>query len=387
MIDFELTKEQQVIRKVTRDFINKEVTPEIIKEHERNHRYPAGIIKKMAALGLTATTVPREYGGAGLDWISHGLVCEEIGGAWFSLALIVNLVHDSLVQMPIVYFGSDEQKKKLLPRLARAEITGCVCAVEPNVGSDATAVETSAVLDGDSWVINGSKTWITNGSQASVFLVLCQTDKSKGARGLAMILVEKDTPGLAVKDIEHKTGIASCPTSEVNFADCRVPRDNLIGQVGKGFQTAVAGIMNVRYSLSAACTGIIQSCLDASVKYAQERHQFKKPIGSFQLVQEMISDMAVSAEAARYLYLHAGYLKDKGLPLERATSIAKIFSTEAALRVCANAIKIHGAYGYCDEFPVERHFRDIMAPTIFGGTNEIHKLFIGRDVTGLDAYR
>lgn len=387
MLDFELTREQQAIRKVSRDFVNRELTPDLIREHERNHKYPEAIIRKMASFGFTATTVPEEYGGAGLDWVSHGLVCEEIGGAWFSLALIVNIVHNSLVSMPIVWFGSDDQKERLLPRLAKAEITGSVCAVEPNVGSDATAVETTATLDGDSWVIKGSKTWITNASPSNIFLVLCQTDKAKGNRGLALILVEKGTPGLSVKDIEHKTGIASCPTAEVNFAACRVPKENLIGELGRGFQTAVAGIMNVRYSLSAACTGIIQSCLDASIKYAKERRQFGKPIGGFQLVQEMVADMAISAEAARYLYFHAGYLKDKGLPLEQETSIAKIFSTEAALRACANAIKIHGAYGYCDEFPIERHFRDILAPTIFGGTNEIHRLFIGRNATGLDAYR
>ena len=387
MIDFELTKEQQVIRKVTRDFVKRELTPEVIKEHERNHKYPAGVIKKMAVLGLTASTVPRQYGGAGLDWISHGLICEEIGGAWFSLSLIVNLVHVGLVQMPLVWFGNDDQKKKYLPKLVKAEMTGCVCAVEPNVGSDATSVETAAVLDGDSWVINGSKTWITNASNADIFLVFCQTDKSKGTKGLAFILVEKGTPGLSVKEIEWKTGIACCPTNEVSFASCRVPKDNLVGQVGRGFQVTVSGIVNVRYSLSAACTGIVQSCLDASVKYSQERRQFGKAIGSFQLVQELIADMAISAEASRMLYLHVGYLKDKGLPLERETSIAKIFSTEAALRASANAMKIHGAYGYCDEFPVERHFRDIMAPTIFGGTNEIHRLFIGRGLTGLDAYR
>ncbi len=387
MIDFELSKEQQVIRKLTRDFVKRELTQDVIKEHERHHKYPSDIIKKMAALNLTGSTVPREYGGAGLDWISHGLICEEIGGAWFSLSLIVNLVHVGLVSMPMVGFSSDEQKKKYLPRLARADITGCVCAVEPNVGSDATAVETSAVLDGDSWVINGSKTWITNGTTADIFNVLCQTDKSKGTKGLAFILVEKGTPGLSVKEIEYKTGIACCPTNEVNFANCRVPKDSVIGQVGKGFQTTVSGIMNVRYSLSAACTGIIQSCLDACVQYSKERRQFGKSIGGFQLVQEMLADMAISAEASRMLYLQVGYLKNKGLPLDRQTSIAKLFSTEAALRASANAIKIHGAYGYCDEFPVERHFRDIMAPTIFGGTNEVHKLFIGRDMTGLDAYR
>ncbi|MBI2906602.1 MAG: acyl-CoA dehydrogenase family protein [Chloroflexi bacterium] len=386
-MDFELTKQQEMVRKVTRDFIQRELTPEVIREHERAHKYPAAIIKKMAALGLTSTTAPREYGGAGMDWVTHGLICEEIGGAWFSLSLIVNLVHVALVQMPLVYFGTDEQKQKYLPRLAKAEITGCVCAVEPNVGSDALSVETKAELDGDSWVISGAKTWITNASSADILMVLCQTDKSKGLRGLALILVEKGTPGLSVKDIEGKTGLHACPTCEVKLQDVRVPKDNVIGQVGRGFQTTVSGIANVRYSLSAACTGIIQACADASAKYAKERSQFGKPIGSFQLVQEMIANMLVDAEASRLLYLRLGYLKDKGLPCEREASIAKLFSTEAALRASTNAIKIHGAYGYCDEFPVERHFRDVMGPTIFGGTSEIHRLILGRDALGLDAFR
>ncbi|MFH1382555.1 MAG: acyl-CoA dehydrogenase family protein [Chloroflexota bacterium] len=387
MIDFELTKEQQLIRQLTRDFIKRELPPEVIKEHERNHRYPADIIKKMAALKLAATTVPREYGGAGLDWISHGLISEEIGGAWYSLAVLVNFVHIGLVAMPILASGSDAQKQKYLPRLASAEITGCLCAVEPNAGSDATAIETTATQGGDYWVINGSKSWITNASHADIFLVFCQTDKSKGTKGLALILVEKGTPGLSVKDIEFKTGLASCHTAEVNFADCRVPKDNIIGQIGRGFQIAVSGIMHVRYSLSAACTGMIQSCIDASAQYAKDRKQFGKSIGSFQLVQELISDMVVSAEAARYLYLHVGYLKDKGLRCERETAIAKLFSTEAAARASANAMRIHGAYGYCDEFPVERYFRDAMAPTIFGGTSEIQKLVIGRDILDIDAFR
>jgi butyryl-CoA dehydrogenase len=387
MIDFELSNQQQVIRKVAKDFVKKELTPEVIKEYERAHKYPAEIIKKMAKLGLTCTTVPREFGGAGLDWVSHGLVCEEIGGAWFSLALLIPLVHNSLVQMPLVWSGSDEQKKKYLPRLAKFDITGCVCAVEPNVGSDATSVQTSAVLDGDSWVINGSKTWITNGSPSDIFLVLCQTDPKLGTKGMALILVEKGTPGLSVKDIEHKTGIYSCPTSEVNLAGVRVPKENLVGQVGRGFHVTVSGIMNVRYSLSAACTGIIQSCLDESIKYSQERSQFGKPIGSFQLMQEMIANMNIDVDAARLLWMRVGSMKDKGQNVEKESSVSKVFATEAALRAATAAIKLHGAYGYCDEFPVERHFRDILAPTIFGGTNEIHRLSLGRAFTGLDAFR
>ena len=387
MIDFELTKEQEMLRKVTREFTERELTPEVIREHERQHRFPYEIIKEMASLGLTGGTVPQEYGGAGMDWVSHGLVTEEIGRAWFSLCLIIELVQVSLVEMPIVWFGSEAQKQAYLLPLVKAEKIGSLCAVEPNVGSDGTAVETRAVLEGDYWVINGSKTWITNTSDADIIIVLCQTDKSKGTRGLVLLFVERGTPGFSVKNIEGKTGVHSAHTCEIRITDCRVPKENLLGEVGRGFQIAISGINNVRYSLAAGCTGMAQACIDASVKYAKERNQFGKPIGSFQLIQERIADMVVETEASRLLYLRVGYLKDKGLPFTRETSIAKIYATELALRASTNAMKIHGAYGYCDEFPVERQFRDAMAPTIFGGTNEIHRLTIGREVLGINAFR
>ena len=387
MIDFELTEEQEMIRKLTREFVERELTPKVINEHERQNRFPYEIIKKMASIGLIGGTVPQEYGGAGMDWVSHGLVSEEIGRAWFSLCLIVELVQVGLVEMPIVWFGSEAQKQRYLPPLVKAEKIGSLCAVEPNVGSDGTAVETRAVLDGDYWVINGSKTWVTNTIDADINIVLCQTDKSKGTQGLALFFVEKGTPGFSVKDIEWKTGVRSAHTCEISIADCRVPKENLLGQVGRGFQIAMSGINNVRYSLAAGCTGMAQACIDASVKYAKERYQFGKAIGSFQLVQEKIADMIVETEAARLLYLHVGYLKDKGLPFRRETSIAKIYSTELALRASTNAMKILGAYGYCDEFPVERHFRDVMAPTIFGGTNEMHRLMLGREVLSIDALK
>lgn len=387
MIDFELSEEQKMIRKTTREFAERELTHEVIREYERQRMFPYEIIKKMVPIGLTGTTVPAEYGGAAVDWIAHGLVSEEIGRVWFSLCLTVQLVQVGLVEMPIVWYGNDAQKQKYVPSLVRAEKIGCVCAVEPNVGSNGTAVETMATPDGNCWVLNGSKVWITNAGVADIYLVLCQTDKSKGTGGLAVFVLEKGTPGLTVKNIEWKTGVWCNPTSEVSIVDCRVPEENLIGKIGRGFQIIMSGINNVRYSLSAGCTGMAQGCIDACIRYARERVQFGKPIGSFQLIQEKIADMIVETEASRLLYLRAGYLKDRGLPFRRELSIAKIYATELALRASTNAIKIHGAYGYCDEFPVERHFRDVMAPTIFGGTNEMHRLILGREALGIDAFR
>jgi len=387
MMDFELSDEQRMFREMAREFVKRELTPDVIKEHERQHRFPLEIIKKMAALGLTGDIVPQEYGGLGADWVSHGLISEEIGGAWFSLCLSVQLVQTGLVEYPIVKFGNEEQKQRYLPPLAKAEKIGCLAAVEPNVGSDAAAVQATASLEEDHWVVSGFKTWITNGSVADICIVLVQTEKKRGIGGLALLIVDRDTPGLSIVDIFPKTGVFCTPTSELRFNTCRVPKENLLGEVGKGLHIAMEGISNVRYSLAAGCTGIIQSCINACCRYAQERFQFGKPIGAFQLVQEMIADMVISAEAARFLYLRVGNLKNRGVPCRRETSVAKVFATEAALQACAKAIKIHGAYGYCDEFPVERHFRDVMAPTLFGGTNEIHRLIIARDILGIDAFR
>jgi len=386
-MDFELSDEQRMFREMAREFVKRELTPDVIKEHERQHRFPLEIIKKMAALGLTGDIVPQEYGGLGADWVSHGLISEEIGGAWFSLCLSVQLVQTGLVEYPIVKFGNEEQKQRYLPPLAKAEKIGCLAAVEPNVGSDAAAVQATASLEEDHWVVSGFKTWITNGSVADICIVLVQTEKKRGIGGLALLIVDRDTPGLSIVDIFPKTGVFCTPTSELRFNTCRVPKENLLGEVGKGLHIAMEGISNVRYSLAAGCTGIIQSCINACCRYAQERFQFGKPIGAFQLVQEMIADMVISAEAARFLYLRVGNLKNRGVPCRRETSVAKVFATEAALQACAKAIKIHGAYGYCDEFPVERHFRDVMAPTLFGGTNEIHRLIIARDILGIDAFR
>jgi len=240
-------------------------------------------------------------------------------------------------------------------------------------------------LDGDSWVLNGNKTWITSGSVADVAVVLAQTDKTKGHRGICTFLVEKGTPGFSTMKIEHKLGCRSSDTSQLFFRDCRIPKSNLLGPAGKGMSIALQAIEFTRYGISWMAVGVIQGCLDASIKYCQERKQFGKPIGSFQLVQEKIADMAVDLEASRLLSFQAGQLKDKNLPSTRETSIAKYHNIEAAMRATRWAVELHGAYGYSDDFPVERHFRDIVGPLIFGGTAHVQKLLIGRMTLDIDA--
>ena len=385
-MDFELSDEQRMFRDMTREFKQRELTLEVIKEHERQHKFPYEIIRKMAPLGLTGDIAPQEYGGLGIDWISHGLISEEIGGGWFSLCLAIQLVQTGLVEYPIAAFGSEIQKQRYLPPLIKAEKIGALATVEPNVGSDGAAIEATATLEGDSWVINGVKTWITNGSIADICIISAQTDKSKGMGGLALFFVDKGTPGFTAKDIEPKTGVVSTPTSELRFNDCRIPKENLLGTIGRGFQIAMAGISNVRYSLSAGCTGMAQSCIDTSIKYAQERKQFGKPIGKFQLIQEIIADAIAKTDASRLLSYRAFYLVGKGVPCKKETSMAKAYATELGIEVTSKTLEILGAHGIWEEYPMERYFRDARVQTFPEGTTEIHKLIIGQEALGMQAF-
>jgi alkylation response protein AidB-like acyl-CoA dehydrogenase len=262
---------------------------------------------------------------------------------------------------------------------------GCTAAVEPNVGSDATAVETSAVLDGDTWVLNGNKTWITNATVADFAVVVAQTDKSKGHKGIATFVVDKGTPGFSSTKITNKLGCRSTDTGQLFFRDCRIPRSNQLGPVGKGMSTALTCIEHTRFGIAWAGMGLTRGCLEASIKYCQERTQFGKPIGSFQLIQERIAEMVVDLEASRLLVYQAAHLKDKGVPCTREVSIAKYHNIEVAVRAAKNAVELHGAYGYTDDFPVERAYRDIIGPLIFGGTANVQRLILGRMTLGIDA--
>jgi len=383
-MDFSLTEEQKMFKAMAREFAKRELLP-IAREDDRNEYYRPEIIKKMASLGLVGALLPQEYGGLGLDNITYATIVEEIGCVNFAYVVIVFMVQLGLVELTILNWGTREQKEKYLPRLATGELLGCFGAVEPNVGSDASAVETTALPDKDKWVINGSKTWITSASMADIAIILAQTDKSKGRKGLTTFLVETKTPGFTTQEIKGKLGIRAANTSELRLTDCRIPRENVIGEVGHGLRVVLSAIDNARFAMSAGCVGIAQACIDASVKYAQERQQFNRPIGQFQLIQEMIADMIVETEAARYLVYQVGYLRDKGLPYSRETAIAKYYASKVAMQAADKAIQIHGSYGYSDEFPVERYYRDARVAPVFAGTNEMQKLIIAQHALGLSA--
>ena len=383
-MDFTLTEDQKMLRTMVRDFAEQELLP-VAREDDRSGYYRPEIIRKMASLGLVAGLLPPEYGGSGLDNVSHAILVEEIGRVNFAYVVSIFMVQVCLVELTILNWGTREQKEKYLPRLATGELLGCFGAVEPNVGSDASAVETTALLDKDEWVLSGSKTWITNASVADIAIILARTDKSKGRGKLTTFLVETKTPGFTAREIEGKMGIRAANTAEVSLDHCCVPKENVVGEVGHGLKVALSAIDNARFTMGAGCVGIAQACIDASVKYAQERQQFKRPIGQFQLIQEMIADMITETEAARYLVYRVGYLRDKGLPYSRETAIAKYYASKVAMQAADRAIQIHGGYGYSDEFPVERYYRDARVAPLFAGTNEIQKLIIAQHALGLSA--
>lgn len=383
-MDFELTEEQAMIRATIRDFAEREVAP-VARDNNRYERFPADLVKKLGEMGVLGLNLPAEYGGAGADHVSYCIMLEELARSDMGIAVTASS-HISLVGGTISQWGSEAQKQKYLPRLASGEMLGCLATTEPNVGSDVSSIETSATLQGDEWVLNGNKVWISNGGVAGIAIIIVQTDKSKGGKGLTAFIVERGTPGLSSVDIHNKLGVRSSNTAELILEDCHVPQENMLGSLGKGMSVALSAFDRARLGVAARTVGVAQACIDASVSYAQTRKQFGKFIGSFQLIQELIADMTVETEAARLLVYRAAVIKDKGDPATVETSMAKYYSSEIALKAATNAIQIHGSYGYSDELPVERYFRDVRASSILEGTSQVHKLIIGRAMTGLNAF-
>ncbi len=382
-MDFSLTEDQKMLRTMVQDFAERHLLP-VAREDDRNQYYRPEIIKKMASLGLVAGLLPQEYGGSALDNISYSILVEEVGKVNFAYVTSIFMVQHSLVELTILNWGNEQQKNKYLPRLATGDLLGCFGAVEPNVGSDAAAVETTAVLDGDEWVLNGTKSWVSNSSIADLALILARSKQVK-ERGLSVFLIETKKPGFNTREIRGKMGVRAMNTAEVSLDQCRVPEENVVGEVGQGLKIALSAIDNARFTLAAGCVGVAQACIDASVKYAQERKQFGRPIGGFQLIQDKIADMIVETEAARYLVYRVGYLRDKGLPCHRETAVAKYYASKAATQAADRAIQIHGGYGYSDEFPVERYYRDARIAPLVAGTNEIQKLIIAEHALGIRA--
>ncbi len=377
-MDLELTEEQKMIQKMTRDFTDEKVKP-LAAELDETSRYPQELVEEMAQLGLMGVAIPEEYGGAGMDNICYALALEEISRGCASTGVIMS-VNNSLVCDPVFKYGNDDQKKWFLTPLAAGEKLGCFGLTEPQAGSDASNLKTSAVRDGDNWVLNGRKNFITNGAEADVAIIFAMSDPEKKHRGINGFIVEKDTPGLSVPKVEKKLGINASSTAELLFEDCRIPAENLLGEEGKGFRIAMETLDGGRIGIAAQALGIARAALEASIRYAREREQFGQAIAKFQAVQFMISDMATEIDAARLLTHRAAYLKDKGVSHSSESAMAKLFASEVAMRVTTKAIQVHGGYGYIKEYPVERHFRDAKITEIYEGTSEVQRMVIAADL-------
>jgi alkylation response protein AidB-like acyl-CoA dehydrogenase len=382
-MDFDLSDEQKLIRETARDFADREIAPRA-RDNDRNHHFDLELIAKMAEQGYLGAIVPRQYGGPGLDYVTYGLIVEEVGRACSAMRTVVS-VQTSLVCSAIVRWGTEEQKHRYLPKLCSGEWLGCFALTEPDTGSDAASQKTRAKRVDGGWSISGAKMWISMGNHAKVALVFAQTDPEAKHRGIACFLVDTGHPGFSSQEIHGKLGLHGSDTAALSLDEVEVPEDAVLGEVGDGFKIAMSALDSGRYSVAAGCVGICQGCVNESVSYSKEREQFGRPIAAFQLVQAMIADMVVETEASRMLVWRAGFLKDAGRPNTTETSIAKLYATEAAIRCANTAIQVHGGAGYVDDHPVERYLRDVRVTTLYEGTSQIQKLIIGRAATGINA--
>jgi alkylation response protein AidB-like acyl-CoA dehydrogenase len=381
-MDFRLSEEQRLFRQAVREFAEQELKPRARHVDERGE-FNWEAVRKGASLGLLGLTVPEDYGGAGLDHVSAAIAIEEIARGCGSTALSL-AAHNGLGLTPILLFGSEAQKRRWLPALTSGRNgLAALALTEPHCGSDLGAVRTTAVRDGDEWVITGQKMWCTNAGIAEVIVTLCRTDPEAGKRGLSLILVPTDAPGLSIAPPEKKMGLHGSPTHAVTFDHVRVPLDHLLGEPGRGLPYALQVLDGGRIGIGALSVGLAQAAFEEAVRYAKERTAFGQPIAAYQAVQWMLADAAVEIEAARLLVYRAAWLRDQGLPYTQDAAMAKLFASEMAERVTRNAIQIHGGYGYSREFPVERLYRDARLMTIGEGTSEIHRLVIARHILGL----
>ncbi|HEX7625820.1 MAG TPA: acyl-CoA dehydrogenase family protein [Gaiellaceae bacterium] len=382
-MDFQLSDEQQLIRQTAREFCDAEIAPHAA-EWDRTESIDRGIVAKLAELGFLAAALPEEHGGLGLEMVSYTLVVEEIGRADSNVRGIVS-VSNGLYGKTIAKWGTDEQKARLLPGLAAGTELGCYALTEPGAGSDPGGLETRAVRDGDGWVLSGQKIFITLGSWAAHALVFARTGEA-GPRGITCFVVPTSAPGFEARPIKGKLGLRAQDTAEIFLDGVRVGDDAIVGELGGGFKVAMSALDHGRISLGAGCVGIAQGCLDASVSYTKQRKQFGRPVASFQLVQELLADIAVETEAARLLVWRAAATADRGERYTVEASYAKYFASEVAVRAANAAVQAHGGYGYVDEYPVGKYLRDARVTTLYEGTSQIQKLLIGRALTGENAF-
>ena len=380
-MDFSLTAAQQQIQSLARDFAQEEVAP-IAREADERGEFPAHLAPRMAELGFLGALIPQEYSGSELDYISYALICEELGRVDSSVRGFLT-VHAGLVAGCITDWGTEEQKQGYLPKLASGQWIGCYALTEPNAGSDAASIETTARQDGDWYVLDGEKIWITNGESARLAIVFASMDRNLRHKGICAFLVETDTPRFNRERMPGKElGHRASEHVHITMKECRVPASAMLGGPGEGFRVAMSGLDRGRLGVAAGAVGVAQGCLDACVAYTQERRQFGQRIADFEMVQAALADMAADVEAARLLTYKAAWTKDRGLPATKATSIAKLFATEAAVRAASEAVLLHGNRGYSNEYPVERHYRDIKGLQIYEGTSHIQRIIIARELVG-----
>lgn len=378
-MNFRLSEEHEMIRKMVRDFAKNEVAP-TAAERDEEERFDREIFDKMAELGLTGIPWPEEYGGIGSDYLAYCIAVEELSRVCASTGVTLS-AHTSLAGWPVYKFGTEEQKQKYLKPMAQGEKIGAYGLTEPGSGSDAGGMKTTARLEGDHYVLNGSKIFITNGGVADIYIVFALTDPEKRHKGVSAFIIEKDFKGFSVGKKEKKLGIRSSPTTEIIFEDCMVPKENLLGQEGEGFKIAMMTLDGGRNGIAAQAVGIAQGALDAAIEYAKERHQFGKPIAANQGISFKLADMATSVEAARLLTYQAAWLESQGLPYGKESAMSKLFAGDTAMKVTTEAVQIFGGYGYTKEYPVERFMRDAKITQIYEGTQEIQRLVISRMLT------
>ena len=375
-MDFRLSEEQHLLRRTVREFAEAEMRPHVMAWDE-SQQFPMDLLPKLAALGLTGIQFPEEYGGAGMSGIDYCICIEELARVCPAIALSV-AAHNGLCTSHIALFGNDDQKQTFLPRLVRGEVLGAWGLTEANAGSDAAGMRTTAVKQGTCWVLNGAKTFITHGRIGGVMVAIAVTDRNKGHRGISAFIVEHGTPGMSAGKKENKLGMRASDTSEVIFQDCRIPASQLLGREGEGFINTLQVLDAGRIGIAALSVGLAQGAYDAALNYSRQRRQFGRPIAEFQAIQWKLADTATRVEAARLLTYRAAYLKDQGIPMTQEASMAKLYSSEVAVRAADDCVQIHGGYGFVKDYPAEKYFRDVKLLTIGEGTSEIQRLVIAR---------
>ncbi len=378
-MNFELTEEQKMIQDMSRKFAEKEIKP-VAGELDRTHRHPADILDKMGELGLMGITIPEQYGGAGMDYICYALAMIEISKACASCGVIMS-VCNSLYNYPVYAYGTEEQKQQYLPPVASGKVLGCYGLTEAGAGSDPAGMKTNAVLDGNQWVINGVKRFITNGNVARYCVLAAITDKAAGYKGISSFIVDfENTPGFKVGTVEDKLGINASGTAELIFEDARVPKENLLGKPGEGFRQMLTTLDGGRIGIASQALGIGRAALEEAIEYSKAREQFGKPISSFQAIQWKLADMATQLDAAELLILRAAWLEQNGKHYEKEAAMAKLLASDVAMMAGIEGVQVLGGYGYCKEYAMERHLRDAKITQIYEGTNEIMRLVIARNV-------